>query len=407
MIERRSLGAPALVVMASALACSDWEAGDDLSSGAGGESAFAGADCPDAFDPDLAEEQAVPRGFRVVGNRIEDAEGEPVVLRGVNRSGSEYECTKGTGFFDGAVNEDAVRAMARWKINAVRVPLNESCWLSIGDSDSEVMGDNYQRAIRTYVDSLQRYGLIPILELHWAAPGNAVATRQLPMPNADHSEDFWADVAETFLDDDAVILEPYNEPYPDRSSDEDAAWECWRDGCEECSDWDWGTRQCNETYEAVGMQALVDAIRATGSEHLILLGGVRYSNALSGWLEHKPSDPLNNLAPAWHIYNFNACSHEDCWNDAPLRISEEFPIVVTELGQNDCEEKEFVGPLVEWLEAHEIGYLAWTWNAYGACAPETRESVGNPFSLITSYTCPQPNGGFADTFYQALEEHAP
>jgi hypothetical protein len=76
--------------------------------------------------------------------------------------------------------------------------------------------------------------------------------------------------------------------------------------------------------------------------------------------------------------------------------------VVTELGQNDCQ-GAFVERLTAWLGAREWGYLAWTWNAYGACVPESAGGgAGNPFSLITSYDCPMPNGGFADAFYDSL-----
>src|SRR2546429_5816305 len=53
---------------------------------------------------------------------------------------------------------------------------------------------------------------------------------------------------------DAVLLEPYNEPYPDSNSDTVAAWTCWRDG---------GTCR-GQSFQAAGMQELVNAIRATG-----------------------------------------------------------------------------------------------------------------------------------------------
>ena len=206
-----------------------------------------------------------------------------------------------------------------------------------------------------------------------------------------------ADVARTFSDNDGVIFEPYNEPFPDENRDSEAAWECWLDGCENVRGW--GT---TETYQTVGMQALVDAIRSTGSEHLILLGGTVYSNSLSRWLEYKPDDPLDNLAAAWHIYNFNGCASEACWNDAPAELAAQVPVVVTELGQNDCK-GDFIEPLIDWLSAKNIGYLAWSWNAFGPCVAATA-NAGQPFSLITSYSCPVPNGEYAATFYEALED---
>ena len=178
-------------------------------------------------------------------------------------------------------------------------------------------------------------------------------------------------------------------------------WECTERSGGRCSNWG-----CSLDYEAVGMQALVDAIRSTGSEHLILLGGVQYSNDLSGWLDHRPEDPEDNVAPAWHAYNDNACAEAGCWDAVLLPLSEQVPIVVTEIGQRDCQ-GDFVAELIEWLEQRSLGYLAWSWNAFGSCVPDTWEIPGNAYSLITSYACPMPNGGFADTFYQALEDHAP
>ena len=54
-----------------------------------------------------------------------------MLLHGVNRSGTEYQCIKSGTIFDGPSAEASVRAMTTWPINTVRIPLNESCWLGI------------------------------------------------------------------------------------------------------------------------------------------------------------------------------------------------------------------------------------------------------------------------------------
>ena len=69
------------------------------------------------------------------------------------------------------------------------------------------------------------------------------------------------------------------------------------------------------------MQAMVDAIRGAGSSHVILLGGLQYSNALTQWLAYRPNDPLGQLGAAWHLYNFNACVSATCWDDAPAAVA--------------------------------------------------------------------------------------
>lgn len=341
-----------------------------------------------------------PRGFQVVGNQIQDHAGNQVVLRGINRSGSEYACVQGNGFFDGPFNEASVALIKSWRnVNAVRVPLNESCWLGINGVGERYSGENYKLAIKAYVTTLHKYDLIPILDLHWVGPGTTLATRLQPMPDADHALDFWRDVATWFGDDDAVVFEAFNEPFPDRNRNTDVGWQCWRDGC--VANLSVGSGGTPATYQAAGMQAIVNAIRDAGAGHVILLGGLQYSNALSQWLTYKPTDPLNNLGAAWHVYNFNACVAESCWNDAPAGVAAAVPLVVTEFGQNDCA-GSFVTTLMRWLDTQHSGYLAWSWNAYGPCVPaQGGNNSGQPWSLITSYGTPTPNGGYA----QAVHDH--
>lgn len=119
-----------------------------------------------------------------------EEDGIAVVLHGVNRSGTEYQCVNGYGIFDGPDTEDSVKAIASWKVNAVRVPLNESCWLGINGVKPAYAGSNYKIAIQNYVTLLHKYDIYPILELHWVAPGTEMAKSQLPMPDADHAADF-------------------------------------------------------------------------------------------------------------------------------------------------------------------------------------------------------------------------
>src|SRR4029077_2091196 len=215
-----------------------------------------------------------------------------------------------TTIFDGAFDDGSISVIASWNVNAVRVPLNEDCWLAINGAPATTSGANYKTAIKTYVGLLEQHNMAPILELHWAAPGTTAATRQQPMPDADHAIPFWTDVAQTFAGDSRVIFEPYNEPFPDSNRDSTAAWTCWRDGC--TANLLNASGMTSGTYMATGFQALVNAIRGTGAPGLILLGGVQYSNTLTNWQTYKPTDAMNNLAPAWHVYNFNGCAATTC-----------------------------------------------------------------------------------------------
>ncbi len=306
-------------------------------------------------------------GLYVSGNQIFDANGQAVQIHGVNRSGSEYACVQGWDFFDGPTDDASLQAIADWNANAVRVPLNEDCWLNINGIPSAYAGSNYQQAIAAFVDRIAAHGMYAIVELHWTAPGSQRADGQNPMPDRDHSVTFWSQVANYFKNNDMVIFEPFNEPYPDGNSDTNEAWRCWRDG---------GT--CSGmSYQAAGMQELVTAIRNTGATNLILLGGVQYSNGLSQFLSHMPTDPLGNLAAAWHVYNFNLCSNTSCYNDRAGPVAAAVPLVATEIGEDDCG-GGFINTLMSWLDGRNQSYLAWTWDTWGNCLDLISNYSGSP-----------------------------
>lgn len=359
---------------------------------------------PDDIQPEIHPVGPPMNGLHVVGNTIQNADGLTVHLRGINRSGTEYRCVQSGGIFDGPSDVLSIQAMATWKINAVRVPLNESCWLGTNGSDVVLPPDTYKQAIRDYVGLLEAHHIVPILDLHWVGPGTARADRLQPMPDLDHAPAFWADVATTFANDDAVVYELFNEPFPDRNRDTDAGWQCWRDGC--MANLSVPAGGTSVPYMAVGMQGLVDAVRSTGARNLLLLGGLQYSNALSQWQTYAPADPAaSNLAPAWHVYNFNACANATCWDGVPATLSASYPIVVTEFGQNDCG-GGFVEPFMQWLDGRGIGYLAWSWNAYGPCQPAVNNRGGQPWPLVTNFVSGAPNGGYAMAVYNHLVQRA-
>src|SRR4029077_2342586 len=79
----------------------------------------------------------------VRGNHLVDETGKTVRLLGVNRSGAEYECVEEGQIFDGPTDQASIEAMLSWHINAVRVPLNESCWLGINGVDPSLSGATY------------------------------------------------------------------------------------------------------------------------------------------------------------------------------------------------------------------------------------------------------------------------
>jgi endoglucanase len=316
--------------------------------------------------------------LHVSGNELVDRAGARVVLHGVDRSGGEYMCVNNAGIWDGPMNPPAVRAMKRWKVNAVRVPLNEACWNGESYVNAAYRGANYRRAVKTYVNLLNRNGIVAILDLHWtdgaytgpsSACSSAEALCQKPMPDAAQAVRFWTSVARAFNGNDAVIFDLFNEPYPERASGSTTArgWHCWR----------YGGNCAGISYKVAGMQSLVNAVRSTGATNVIMLGGLEYANDLDGWLAHEPTDPDHDLAASWHSYNFNACSTRSCWHAQVAPVIAKVPLIAGEIGENDCADA-YIDPLMHWLDARSGSYLAWAWNAGFTCA-------SGP-GLISSYT---------------------
>lgn len=297
-----------------------------------------------------ASRASSPRlAVRVVENQLANAEGKPIRLLGVNRSGAEYACIQGWGFIDGPTDRRAIAAMTSWQINAVRIPLNEDCWLGINGAPAQYSGARYRAAIRAYVARLNQAGLYVVLDLHWSAPGSARATGQMPMADHDHAPAFWSSVAQAFRADPGVLFELYNEPTG-------ISWQCWRDGC-----------VLPEGWRTAGMQTLVDAVRSTGAKQPIIATGLNSGNDLSSWLRYRPHDPANQLVAGFHAYNFVGCITVACWNEEVEPVARSVPVITTELGEGDCSHA-FIDRFMSWADSAGVSYLGWSWNPSGCAA---------------------------------------
>jgi hypothetical protein len=311
---------------------------------------------------------------RVDGDHLVNERGQPVRLLGVDRSGAEYACLsparQNLGVFAGPTGKRAIAAMKAWRINTVRIPLNENCWLGINGAPPLYSAARYREAIGAYLKRLHKAGLYVVLDLHWNAPGAALSAGQQPMADMDHAPAFWASVARAFKSDPAVVFDVYNEPH-------DISWRCWRDGCVLPQGW-----------RAAGMQTLVNAVRSTGARQPIIVTAPNWGTDLSAWLDHQPHDPANQLAAGLHIFDFSFCTARRCWAQEVEPVARRVPVVATELGQRGCS-AEFVNRFMKWADSARVSYLGWSWNPSGCAAP----------SLITSWD------GTPTAYGQGLRAH--
>lgn len=290
------------------------------------------------------------RGNHLVSN------GKKVRLIGVNRSGSEYACASddgagglGFGVFQGPVGNRTIKAMKKWRINAVALPLNEACWLGgYGNLKPDFTGDAYRAAVAGYVSRLNAHGIYVLLRLSGAGPGDNVygsvpGNAEIQMADADHALDFWTSVASRFAGNSKVLFGAYDEPHG-------ISWDCALNGCATEANGSDGEPAFGP-YQAVGHQAIVDAIRSTGATQPILISGIDFAGDLSQWRQFMPSDPENALVVNFDSFDYT--SNLVAQKPYLRRLAKDFPIVVGGFGDTDCN-SSFSLKLMRFADKHGI-----------------------------------------------------
>ena len=352
---------------------------------------------------------------KVQGAQLVDGVGAPLQLRGVNRSGGEFACSvtgaspnRGYSIWDGprydAPNvsqppEMAV-AMLSWGINAVRIPINANCWTNqpANSFNPAFAGAAYRQAVIDYIDQLGAAGIYVIVDLH-AVSGGAYPNFEasiLPMPDSVDGPAAWAGVAGALKDRTHVVYDLYNEPNfwelggaPPYATQ----WACWAGGCMI------DPNGPAPAYQTAGMQALVNAVRSTGSTQPLMLGGIGYASILGAqWPAHVPNDPAKSLIASFHNYPapVGGCTDEACWNASIATIRDAgYPVVTGEVGQFECGH-DYLKRYLTWADARNISYLAWTWNETN---PPSSWTCAGP-SVIRSY-----DGTPTESYGRAYRDH--
>jgi Cellulase (glycosyl hydrolase family 5) len=304
----------------------------------------------------------------VVGNRLVDSRTNTTfVPHGANWPSFEYACSEDWGYSQDGDTDAAAVAMTSWHINTVRIPLNENCWLG-SDSSDYGTATGYRAAVLAWVTILNAHGIVAILDLHFSAPVGQHALGQWPMADA-QSVTFWTSVARAYATDPSVMFDAFNEPYSiwndaTNSYTFQLTWDCWENGgCQAplvTADQVPITGSGAGTYTVVGMSALVAAIRAGHAAQPIMLGGIDYSNNLSGWLTHKPND--SQLVASWHNYQYQSpCGDTpSCWTSEVAAVAAQVPVVAGEFGETDGS-ASFITAFMAWADSNGIGYLPWAW----------------------------------------------
>src|SRR5260221_7937651 len=218
--------------------------------------------------------------YKVQGNAILGVDGARYIFHGVGRDGLEFSCT-GDSFMDAAHLAfmgpgTSGPAGTYWWSNTVRLPLSEGFWLR-GYAAQFCSAAQYQALVKRLVDTLTAMKLNVIIDLQWTDAGGQSLTSGAgwAMPDND-SVTFWTQVGNIYKSYPNVLFELYNEPHP-------ASWTVWQLGGTITDSSYQVYCHCIQTftYKAVGMQAMVNAARATGATNLVLVAGNGWGYDLS------------------------------------------------------------------------------------------------------------------------------
>lgn len=311
-----------------------------------------------------------PPVVRVSGNHLVNGNGGRIRLIGVDEAGAESVCVEGDGFgvplYSGP-SSTVIAKMKSWKINAVRLPLNEDCWLGINLPHPQFGGAAYRSAIVNYVNRINAAGLAVILDLHWSAPGSQLAMHGAVMADEDHSPTFWSSVAKNFKGHQGVVFDLYNEPHS-------VPFSCViHGGC------------VAHGFKVAGYDQLISDVRHAGATNVIMVAGTHFAALPTGFSTMMPQDPLHQVAISVHVYDFNAAAAPTAWAKwIQLGLLSKVPFVTGELGEQDCTAK-FIDTYMKWADAHGVSYLAWTFNSGPCGGPYLLNSKGDPTPYGAGY----------------------
>jgi hypothetical protein len=325
--------------------------------------------------------------LEVVGTQLLDSDGKPVRLRGVNTACLEWS----SDGEDGHILETVKTAITDWRANTIRLPLSQDRWFGKAPEQTD-KGKNYRILVRRIVDVVNSRSCFIILDLHWSNAGDwGKNIGQHNMPD-ENSLSFWRDVAETYKNHPAVLFGLYNEPH-------NVGWDIWLNGGQVSEK---ATRKTPvRTYKAVGMQALLDAVRSTGATNVVIVGGLDWAYDFSGILKGaRLSDPSGKgVIYDNHAYPTKGDTVER-WIAKMETAAKALPIIVGEFGAESrggtgaLKDEQWVRQVLQALEDHKWSWTAW--DMHPAAGPR----------LILNFRC-EPTPGFGKWVKLALDGTLP
>jgi hypothetical protein len=293
----------------------------------------------------------LPKMLKVAGNQLLDVDGKTMWLQGVAVPSLEYSA-------GGEKVLESIRvAIDDWRANVLRLPIRDNFWTGAGPYQNDG-GMKYHQLIDDAVNLCAGKGAYIVLDLH-----------EFRAPREKHVA-FWSAVAAKYANRPAVLFELFNEPHG-------ISWAVWRDGGK-VLDKKKGDDKLAENqqdmlaFESVGMQKLLDAVRATGAKNIVIAGGLDWGYDLSGvttgGFDLKDASGGNGVVYSSHVYPWKSD-----WQHKFLDAAARHPVFIGECG---AEEKypDWVPPehredgriwspdMIGTIQKHKLHWTAWAFH---------------------------------------------
>jgi aryl-phospho-beta-D-glucosidase BglC (GH1 family) len=297
---------------------------------------------------------------------------QPVVLRGVNRSGLEYTPPDSAGFLSAAqFSEDEVREIVTcWHANVIRIPLNQS-WALNGTAAHSA--EAYLSALDQVIAWAAALGAYTILDLQWLdaetiygsvrQQGKDIENHVAPLPNSE-SIALWRTLADRYRDEPAVLFDLFNEPHDPLEDDPHLLHLVSRAG--QLQEWDYSFITASDWVRWA--ELLIHEIRTIRPDGLILVSGVDWAFDLRRVRVSAP-----NIVYSVHIYPDRK---PHLWSRA-LGNTNDVPVFVAEWGGSD-HDLDFGRTLAAKMRDLQLGWTAWSWVDYPRLIEAPRAPLFTP-----------------------------
>jgi len=264
----------------------------------------------------------------VEGKYIKDYEGKILQLKGVSVIDPEIMNTKRGDKNAASIITDAVN---NYHANVIRIPVLPNPDSGEGTSGFFANPDSYfNNHLNPVITVCKELGVYVIIDLHYLSDYNADFRDNYIIP-------FWDYIAPKYKDSPNVIFEIFNEPInPDN-------WNTWLE---------------------VVAQPVVDKIRNHAPNNLIIVGGPRWSQNMSGAADNPVKG--ENIIYTAHVYPEHPSAS---WETNYGAIASKYPVFVTEWGYEkgavsptSGTTSEFGVPFSNWMREKELHWTAFSFD---------------------------------------------